>query len=144
MLQPFHGGALLSVRGRDGEIIHALDGFGHDAHADVAGFGDLHPHPVAGREHLEGLAIPGSPAAASESILHGILPRAGGRVAEGNVKLAVPGFLLALGFGGGDDVGLCLAGIDEPRAAEKFVRTVLEHLEKDRVDRQIAGHLDSR
>ena len=123
----------------DFEIVYGLHPFFHDADTDIPSLGNLDPHPVSGREELQRLAIPTAAARVDESILHGILPRTGSGVAKGNIELAVPRRLFAFQFGRGSHVRLCLAGVDEPGAAEKLLRAVLEDLEEEHVDRDVAG-----
>ena len=127
-----------AIRRLHGKFLAGAHRFGHAAHADIADAGDFHPHSVAGRQHPQGLTVPAPAARADEAILARILPAPRIHIAERNVILPVPRLFLAFAFRCHRHVGLRLAGVDQPCAAQQLLVAVLKHLEEHRIDRDVA------
>lgn len=101
---------------------------GDNADAYVALARDVDPDAVAFGKHAEGFGVPTATTAGDESEAAGVFP--GAVVAEGDVELAVPGFLA--GFGDGA-LGVFVR-VDHPGAAEVLVTAVFKGGEKQGVD----------
>ena len=127
----------IAGRRMHGEVVHGLYALSHAADADVASLRDLHPYAIARRKKFKRLAVPTAAASADEPVDAGVVPRT--IATKGDVVFAVPWLFRAAVLGGDGDVGLGLARIDEPGTAEEFFGAVLEDLEEENVDRDVAG-----
>src|SRR5690606_25466028 len=103
---------------------------GDYADADVAGSGDVDPHPVAFGEHVQGVGVPGASAGADEAVAAGVFPVAAFALAEGDIELAIPRLFRALGA----DQLLGFLRVDHPGAGQVALVAVAEGGEEHGVD----------
>src|SRR5690606_13201310 len=108
---------------------------GDQTYSHVALLGHVHPDPVARREHLQTVAVPGSTASANKTIPASLLPVARRPVTKRTVELAVPGLVRGAGLAGR------LRNVDriqQPGAADQLLSCKFEHLEAKHVDCYVA------
>lgn len=150
-LQPFHGHEVLAQRWiiavfgvvgaaccgmhyrrieavvGHGEVCHRCGPPGYAADADVALLRNVDPHPVAGGEHLQAVAVPSAATATDKTIGLRIQPGTCGTVAKRAIELTIPRLAQAIAAGVAG-IGLGFHRVEQPGAADQLLRALLEHL----------------